>query len=84
MPKKISKPRTPKAVAGTRQTAEYRHTEETPARPDVGTQPQFKKCASAERWIQAINAESSFGVRQYVIAKKVSEVPKLIAAAAGV
>ena len=27
------------------QTAEYRHKEETPARPDVGTQPQFKKKA---------------------------------------
>ena len=27
------------------QTAEYRHKDETPARPDVGTQPQFRKKA---------------------------------------
>lgn len=46
MPRKITTPRTRKATAGARQTAEYRHEEETPARPDVGTQPQFKKRAA--------------------------------------
>jgi adenine-specific DNA-methyltransferase len=50
MPKKISTPRTPKATAGLRQTAEYRHKEETPAQPDVGTQPQFKKRAAPKTW----------------------------------
>ena len=35
-----------KKVRNTAQTAEYRHREETPARPDVGTQPQFKKRAT--------------------------------------
>ena len=50
MPKKIAKPRTPQATAGTRQTAEYRHKEETPARPDVGTQPQFKKRAAPKTY----------------------------------
>lgn len=50
MPKNITKPRTPKATAGLRQTAEYRHKEETPARPDVGTQPQFKKRAAPRTW----------------------------------
>jgi len=28
-----------KKLASPAQTAEYRHKEETPARPDVGTQP---------------------------------------------
>lgn len=41
------------------------------------------KRAAAERWIQAVNAERSFGVWHYAVAKKVSEVPKLISAAAG-
>jgi len=36
----------PKAETRTRQTAEYRHKEETPARPDIGTQPQFNKRAA--------------------------------------
>lgn len=42
------------------------------------------KRAAAERWIQAVNAEGSFGLWHYAIAKKVSEVPKLVSAAAGV
>lgn len=46
MPRKTTKPRVSKATSGTRQTAEYRHKEETPARPDVGVQPQFKKRAA--------------------------------------
>ena len=46
MPRKTTKPRVTKATSGTRQTAEYRHKEETPARPDVGVQPQFKKRAA--------------------------------------
>jgi adenine-specific DNA-methyltransferase len=32
------------------QTAEYRHKDETPARPDVGTQPQFRKKASPKTY----------------------------------
>ena len=32
------------------QAAEYRHQEQTPARPDVGTQPQFKKRAPPKTW----------------------------------
>jgi len=50
MAKKISKPRVPKATAAAHQTGEYRHKEETPARPDVGTQPQFKKRAAPKTW----------------------------------
>jgi adenine-specific DNA-methyltransferase len=30
--------------------AEYRHQDETPARPDVGTQPQFRKKAPPKTW----------------------------------
>ena len=48
--KKIAKLRTPKTTAGTRQTAEYRHQEETPSRPDVGTQPQFRKRAAPKTY----------------------------------
>ena len=33
-----------------RKTAEYRHDEKTPARPDVGTQPQFRKKAPPKTW----------------------------------
>lgn len=32
------------------QTAEYRHKEEALARPDVGTQPQFRKKAPPKTW----------------------------------
>ena len=32
------------------QAAEYRHQEQTSARPDVGTQPQFKKRAPPKTW----------------------------------
>ena len=46
MAKRTSSPRPKKASVTSRQTAEYRHPEETPARPDVGTQPQFKKRAA--------------------------------------
>src|SRR3990172_9307176 len=46
MAKRTSSPRPKKASVISRQTAEYRHPEETPARPDVGTQPQFKKRAA--------------------------------------
>ncbi len=38
-------PRQRKSAPKTPQTAEYRHKEEELARPDVGTQPQFKKKA---------------------------------------
>lgn len=31
-------------------TAEYRHDEKTPARPDVGTQPQFRRKAPPKTW----------------------------------
>ena len=37
--------RAPKANRLAPQTAEYRHKEEALARPDVGTQPQFRKKA---------------------------------------
>lgn len=46
MAKRTNSPRSKKASITARQTAEYRHPEETPARPDVGTQPQFKKRAA--------------------------------------
>ena len=41
------------------------------------------KRAAAERWIQAVNAEGSFGTWKFAMAKKVSEVPALIAGASG-
>ncbi len=51
MPRKITTPRVArKATSTARQTAEYRHKEETPARPDVGTQPQFKKRAAPKTY----------------------------------
>ena len=46
MAKRTNSPRPKKASVASRQTAEYRHPEETPARPDVGVQPQFKKRAA--------------------------------------
>ena len=39
------------------------------------------KRAAAQRWIQAVNAEGSYGAWNFVIAKKVSEIPRLISAA---
>jgi type III restriction enzyme len=39
------------------------------------------KRAAAERWTQAVNAEGSYGVWSFVIAKKVFEIPRLISAA---
>lgn len=39
------------------------------------------KRGAAERWVQAVNAEGSFGTWSYRIAKQVSEVPGLLAAA---
>ena len=50
MPRRTTKPRVSKATSGSRQTAEYRHKEETPARLDVGVQPQFKKRAAPKTW----------------------------------
>jgi adenine-specific DNA-methyltransferase len=50
MAKRTIKPRAKKTPVVSRQTAEYRHPEETPARPDVGTQPQFKKRAAAKTY----------------------------------
>lgn len=50
MAKRITKPRVRKATSSTKPTAEYRHKEETPARPDVGTQPQFKKRAAPKTY----------------------------------
>ena len=41
------------------------------------------KRAAAERWVQAVNAEGSFGAWKFAMAKKVSEVPALIAGASG-
>lgn len=42
--------RTPKAGRLAPQIAEYRHKEEALARPDVGTQPQFRKKAPPKTW----------------------------------
>ena len=42
--------RAPKAGRLAPQTAEYRHKEEALARPDVGTQPQFRKKAPPKTW----------------------------------
>ena len=50
MAKRITRPQVRKATAGLKAAAEYRHQEETPARPDVGTQPQFKKRAAPKTW----------------------------------
>ena len=40
------------------------------------------KRAAADRWVRAVNAEGGFGVWDYKVAKKVSEVPQLISDAA--
>ena len=40
------------------------------------------KKSAAERWINAVNADGGFGVWTYAIARKVSDVPALIASAA--
>lgn len=50
MPRRKSNLPAKKGSVAARQTAEYRHTEETPARPDVGTQPQFKKRAAPKTY----------------------------------
>lgn len=50
MSRKTTKSRVSKAASSNRQTAEYRHKEETPSRPDVGVQPQFKKRAAPKTW----------------------------------
>ena len=42
--------RAPKTGRQAPQTAEYRHKEEALARPDVGTQPQFRKKAPPKTW----------------------------------
>jgi len=42
------------------------------------------KRAAADRWIRAVNAEGGFGVWDYKVAKKVSDVPELISDAARV
>ena len=39
------------------------------------------KKSAAERWINAVNADGTFGVWTYAIAKKVSDVPALITSA---
>jgi hypothetical protein len=39
-----------KAARPAPQAAEYRHKEEALARPDVGTQPQFRKKAPPKTW----------------------------------
>lgn len=36
------------------------------------------KHAAAERWVSAVNADGTFGQWEYAIAKKVSEVPKIL------
>ncbi|MGH9685535.1 MAG: hypothetical protein ACRD5K_00395 [Candidatus Acidiferrales bacterium] len=36
------------------------------------------KVAAAQRWVDAVNAEGSYGQWRYVIAKKTTEVPELI------
>ena len=43
-------PKAKKPAAKLPLTAEYRHKEEALARPDVGTQPQFKKRAAPKTW----------------------------------
>ena len=40
------------------------------------------KRGAAERWVDAVNAEGSFGVWSYCVAKQISEVPGLVSAAA--
>jgi type III restriction enzyme len=36
------------------------------------------KSAAAQRWVDAVNAEGSYGQWRYTIAKKTSEVPETI------
>ncbi len=43
-----------------------------------------KKRAAAERWVAAVNAEGSYGTWCYAVVKKPTEVPALLAIAAGV
>jgi len=42
------------------------------------------KREAAERWVRAVNAEGSFGVWHYAIAKQVSDVPKLLSVTADI
>ena len=42
------------------------------------------KCAAAERWVAAVNAEGSFGKWRYSIAKKVTDIGLLVSSAAEV
>lgn len=42
--------RAPRSLRPAPQTAEYRHKEEALARPDLGTQPQFRKKAPPKTW----------------------------------
>ena len=47
-----------------------------------GYDPQEEvKRAAAERWVAAVNAEGSFGLWQYAVAKRVSDIDPLIRAA---
>lgn len=41
------------------------------------------KCAAAERWVAAVNAEGSYGAWSYAIAKRPADVPGAIDAVAG-
>ena len=41
------------------------------------------KVAAARRWVDAVNAEGSFGVWGYAIAYNPNDVPRLISEAAG-
>ncbi|MBA3967963.1 MAG: type III restriction endonuclease subunit R, partial [Nitrospirales bacterium] len=36
------------------------------------------KCAAAERWVAAVNADGTFGQWKYSIAKKVSDIPEIL------
>ena len=36
------------------------------------------KHAAAERWVSAVNADGTFGQWEYAIAKKVSDVPRIL------
>jgi type III restriction enzyme len=41
------------------------------------------KREAAERWVNAVNVEGSFGRWCYKVAKQVSDIPRLISSAAG-
>ncbi len=41
------------------------------------------KHAAAERWVSAVNADGTFGYWEYAIAKKVSDVPKILKSVSG-